>query len=225
MSIKQNATIAGFFIGLFGSTHAQAGWVNNGTLPWGAHTGPGNQYYVTENASQISGGWRLSATQPGTNDKKYKSGAIYDSDTIKLRSDKAIGAQASVNVNNAKVRGTWPAFWITSTGGWTAEVDIAEWKGSATVWQNTYDGGWESKLTNNSSSGTYKTHIEAKNDGTNDAWVYLYINNNWTATHTGSNFVGKDLFVLANLQMEGDSGSPGPDSASFDITGYSAWGF
>lgn len=203
---------------------AQAGLVNNGTLPWGAHTGPGNQYYVTSNASLSGGVWTLSATQPGTSGKKYNSGAIYETGIVSLTATKAVGAQATVNVNNAKTVGCWPAFWMTSTGAWTAEVDIAEWKGSSTIWQNTYDGAWENKLST-STSGSYKTHIAAKSSTSADAWVYLYINGAWTATHTGSNFVGKSFYIMANLQMEGDSGSPGPASASFTVTGYSAWGF
>lgn len=222
MQKSVKVVVAGLLIGLAGAVQTQAGWVNNGTYPWGGHTHNGNVYMVTGNATQISGGWRLRATQPGQNGYKYKSGVIYDSGTLKLRSNKAIGAQAYIKAPTA--RGTWPAFWITTLGGWTGEVDIAEWKGSGTVWQNTYDGGWENKLTG-SNNTYYKTHIQAKNDGSNHAWVYLYINSAWTVTHTGNNFVGKDWYVIANLQMEGDSGSPGPGSAQMDITGYSAWGF
>ena len=214
--------VASLAFWLAGSAQIHAGWVNNGTYPWGSATHNGNVYMVKSNAIPITNGWRLIATQPGQNGYKYKSGVLYDSGTLKLRSDKAIGAQAFIKAPTA--RGTWPAFWITTLGGWTGEVDIAEWKGSGTVWQNTYDGGWENKLTS-SNKTWYKTHIQAKNDGTKNAWVWLYINGAWTATHTGNNFVGKDWSIIANLQMEGDSGSPGPASAQMEITSYSAWGF
>ena len=106
-------------------------------------------------------------------------------------------------------------------------MDIAEWKGSNQIWQNTYDSatGWEYVARTASTSGSYKTHIQAKSSTSADAWVYLYINGAWRGTHTGNGFVGKSYYIMANLQMEGSSGSPGPASASFTVTGYSAWGF
>jgi hypothetical protein len=218
-------TVAGLALSLFGLVQSQAGLVNNGTLPWGAHTGPGNQYYVKANAFKSGSSWVMQATMPGSNGKKYNSGCVYDDALLKLTGTKAIGAQAYVNIYNAKTKGTWPAFWTTTTGGWTGEVDIAEWKGSTTIWQNTYDGAWENKLTPGQTNNWYKTHIQAKSATSKDAWVYLYIANNWVATHTGTGFVGKSWYVMANLQMEGSSGSPGPSNAAFSIDGYTAWGY
>ncbi|HYG22934.1 MAG TPA: hypothetical protein VEH04_09140 [Verrucomicrobiae bacterium] len=222
MENTTKTTVAALALAMAGIASSPAAWVNNGQYPWGSSTHNGNVYMVTSAVTPVSGGYRITASQPGLNGKKYRSGVIYESGTLKLRSNKAIGAQARVSAPTA--RGTWPAFWITTLGGWTGEVDIAEWKGSGTVWQNTYDGGWEN-YTRSSNNTMYKTHIQAKNDGTNHAWVWLYINNAWSATHTGNNFVGKDWWLIANLQMEGSSGSPGPTSAQVTFTSMSAWGF
>jgi hypothetical protein len=208
-------------LGLLTSPSSGANMINNGTYPWGSHVHNGNVYMKTDHAWQSGNWYYIRADQPGEGGKKYRSGVWYLNNTLKLRSNKAIGAQARIEAPTA--RGTWPAFWITTLGGWTGEVDIAEWKGSGTVWQNTYDGGWENKTTS-SNNTYYKTHIQAKNNGTNDAWVYLYINGNWTATHTGTNYVNKDWWLIYNLQMEGSSGSPGPASAQVRATGISWWG-
>src|SRR5262245_18067425 len=140
--------------------------VNNGTYPWGSHTHNGNVYMKTDHAWYSNGWWYCRADQPGEGGKKYRSGVQYANTVLQLRSNQAIGAQARIEAPT--VRGTWPAFWITTLGGWTGEVDIAEWKGSRTVWQNTYDGGWENTTTV-SNNTWYKTHIQAKNNGTNDA--------------------------------------------------------
>jgi hypothetical protein len=194
--------------------------VNNGTYPWGSHTHNGNVYMKTDHAWFSNGWWYCRADQPGEGGMKYRSGVQYLSSTLRCAPNDAMGAQARIEAPTA--RGTWPAFWVTTLGGWTGEIDIAEWKGSGTVWQNTYDGGWETKTTN-SNNTMYKVHVQAKNNGTNDAWVYLYINGAWTATHTGTNFVNKDWWLIFNLQMEGSSGSPGPASAQVRMTSLSWW--
>jgi hypothetical protein len=196
-------------------------WINNGLYPWGSAVHNGNVYMKQDHAWSSGGWYYCRADQPGEGGKKYRSGVMHLSSTLKLRSNKAIGAQAYINTDAG--RGIWPAFWITTLGGWSGEVDIAEWKGSGTVWQNTYDGGWETKTTVSNNS-TYKTHIQAKNDGSNHAWVYLYINGAWKATHTGNNFVGKDWWLIFNLQMEGSAGSPGPASAQVRMRDVSFWG-
>lgn len=193
---------------------AQAAW--NVGYPWGrTHNG---SCYMTH------GGDTMRATQPGSNGYKYNCGASYSTTKLYMWSgDSSTGAQAYCTAPT--VRGTWPAFWCTTEGAWTGEVDIAEWKGSSTVWQNTYDGGWETKTTGNSNNKTYKTHMQLKSTvaGQNDAWVWLYINGAWTATHTGSNFRNKNFWLIRNLQMEGSSGSPGPTSAQFICRSISQW--
>jgi len=37
----------------------------------------------------------------------------------------------------------------------------------------------------------------------------------WKASHIGSNFVGKPMNLIINLQMEGSSGAPGPSGDTY----------
>jgi len=55
---------------------------------------------------------------------------------------------------------------------------------------------------------TYRAWI-TKVNGT-DVDIHYYLDGKWIAKHTGRNFVGKPLWVIINLRMEGSSGSPGP---------------
>lgn len=108
-------------------------------------------------------------------------------------------------------RGTWPAFWLTGVNSWPPESDIMEFKGNSTCWQNTYDGGWEEKLTSVSNAGnwhTYKAWITKVNN--TDVDIHYYIDGVWKAVHRGTNFVNKPMWLIINMQMEGSSGSPGP---------------
>ncbi|MBN1517870.1 RICIN domain-containing protein [Candidatus Sumerlaeota bacterium] len=196
-----------------GSTDCGSGWSIG--YPWG-RTHNGTVYMAWCGDTMV-------AVQPGANGYKYNSGASYSTTKLYMWSgDSSAGAQAYCSAPTAT--GTWPAFWITTEGAWTGEVDIAEWKGSGTVWQNTYDGSWETKTTS-SNNTYYKVHMQLKStaDGETDAWVWLYINGSWTATHTGSDFRNKNFWLIRNLQMEGSSGSPGPTSASYTCRSISQW--
>ena len=200
--------------GLLGLAQIRAAWTVG--YPWGrTHNG---------NAYMTHGGDVMTATQPGSNGYKYNSGASYSSvKLIATASDPTMGAQAYCNVS-ARVRGVWPAFWFTTEGAWTGEVDIAEWKGDSNCWQNTYDGGWESTLTS-ANAATFKAHCWIINTapGYNDMKVSVLINNVQKAQHTGTNFRNKNFWLIRNLQMEGSSGSPGPASASFTCNAVSQW--
>jgi len=41
--------------------------------------------------------------------------------------------------------------------------------------------------------------------------IHYYLDGTWKGVHRG-NFVGKPMWIIVNLQMEGSSGSPGPNS-------------
>jgi galactan endo-beta-1,3-galactanase len=43
-----------------------------------------------------------------------------------------------------------------------------------------------------------------------DVDIHYYLDGQWKGQHRGSNFVGKPMWLIVNLQMEGSSGSPGP---------------
>lgn len=207
-----NKIVGAATCGLLALTQLHAAW--NVGYPWGrTHNGTA---YMTH------GGDTMRATQPGTNGYKYNSGASYNTTKLVCTSASTMGAQATCTVTTNQ-RGVWPAFWITSEGAWTSEVDIAEWKGSNTCWQNTYDGGWES-LGTSSNGAVYKAHCWASpSSGASAVKVQLSINNTVKATHTGSNFLNKNFWLIRNLQMEGSSGSPGPASATYTCSNVTFW--
>lgn len=215
---KPYITAAAIAIGLLSIAQSDAAWTVG--YPWGL-THNGNVYMT-------HGGDTMTATQPGSNGKKYNSGASYSSTKlIVTASDPTMGAQAYCSVNS-RVLGVWPAFWITTEGAWTGEVDIAEWKGNNNCWQNTYDSSdspvWETKQTS-ANNATFKAHCWIVNTapGQNAVRVDLSINNVVKASHTGGQFRNKNFWLIRNLQMEGDSGSPGPTSASFTCNSISQW--
>jgi len=205
-------------LGFIGLAQVHAAW--NIGYPWGrTHNG---------NAYMTHGGDVMTATQPGSNGYKYNSGASYSTTKIICTaSDPTMGAQAYCNVS-ARVTGVWPAFWMTTEGAWTGEIDIAEWKGTNYCWQNTYDSSdspvWEEKLTS-ANAATFKAHCWIVNTaaGQNAVRVDLSINNVVKASHTGGQFRNKNFWLIRNLQMEGSSGSPGPASASFTCNAISQW--
>jgi beta-glucanase (GH16 family) len=113
-------------------------------------------------------------------------------------------------------RGTWPAFWLTGANSWPPESDILEYKGDARNWFNTYDGSWENTIVGVSSPGSwhnYRAWITKVN--ATDVDIHYYLDGTWVGQHRGSNFVGKPMNLIINLQMEGSSGSPGPSTDTY----------
>ncbi|TCO26202.1 hypothetical protein EV652_10793 [Kribbella steppae] len=48
-----------------------------------------------------------------------------------------------------------------------------------------------------------------------DVDIHYYLDGNWVGQHRGSNFVGKPMNIIINLQMEGASSSPGPTTDTY----------
>ena len=48
-----------------------------------------------------------------------------------------------------------------------------------------------------------------------DVDIHYYLDGRWVGQHRGADFVGKPLWLIINLQMEGSSGSPGPASTYY----------
>ena len=48
-----------------------------------------------------------------------------------------------------------------------------------------------------------------------DVTIRYYLDGSLKATHTGANFVGQPMWIIIDLQMEGSSGSPGPDTDTY----------
>jgi len=142
----------------------------------------------------------------------YASGAIHANAQITVTS--ANGCTISGEFSSPTVKGTWPAFWLTAVNGWPPESDIGEWKGTNNNWFNTFNTSsivrsdlvaWPADL----SFHALKAVLTAEPNGA-DVKIQFYMDGVLEATQFGQGFVGKPLWLIINLQMEGSSGSPGP---------------
>ncbi|KAF4597913.1 hypothetical protein EYR38_006305 [Pleurotus pulmonarius] len=97
---------------------------------------------------------------------------------------------------------------------WPPETDIGEWKGTNDNWFNTFNTSsvvrsdlvaWPADL----SFHSLKAVLKPEPNGA-DVRIDFFMDNALRATQFGKGFVGKALWLIINLQMEGSSGSPGP---------------
>ncbi|KAJ6571733.1 endo-beta-1,3-galactanase [Mycena capillaripes] len=142
----------------------------------------------------------------------YASGAIHAKSQITVTS--ANSYTISGDFSSPTVLGTWPAFWLTAVNGWPPETDIGEWKGTNNNWFNTFNTSsivksnlvaWPADL----SFHSLKAVLTAESNNA-DVKIDFYMDNVLQTTQFGQGFVGKPLWLIINLQMEGSSGSPGP---------------
>lgn len=146
----------------------------------------------------------------------YASGAIHAKSQITVTS--ANGYTISGEFSAPTNFGTWPAFWLTAVNGWPPETDIGEWKGTANNWFNTFNTSsivkstlvsWPTDL----SFHALKAVLTAESNNA-DVKIDFYMDNILRTTQYGQGFVGKPLWLIINLQMEGSAGSPGPSGTT-----------
>jgi hypothetical protein len=206
----------------------QATW--NYLYPWGSdHNGTARMYASSSDHNHVyleSGGVLVLKATRITWDEgnsssdpylpiHYHSGAIHGKPQV-LVNDQFPNWEVKGDFQAPSARGTWPAFWLTGASSWPPESDILEYKGDPRNWFNTYDGGWENTIVGVSSPGSwhnYRAWITKVN--ATDVDIHYYLDGNWVGRHRGSNFAGKPMNIIINLQMEGSSGSPGPTSDTF----------
>ncbi len=141
----------------------------------------------------------------------YHSGAIHAKHQV-LINDQYPNYEVKGEFQVPTATGTWPAFWLSGAWTWPPESDIMEFKGNSVNWQNTFRA-WNDVSTIQTSVYSpgswheYRVWI-SKADDTNVS-IHYYIDGSWKGMHTG-NFVGKPMWLIINMQMEGSSGSPGP---------------
>ncbi|KAL4262354.1 Endo-beta-1,3-galactanase [Pleurotus pulmonarius] len=142
----------------------------------------------------------------------YASGAIHAKSQITVTT--TAGYTISGEFSAPTARGTWPAFWVTAVNSWPPETDIGEWKGTNDNWFNTFNTSsvvrsdlvaWPADL----SFHSLKAVLKPEPNGA-DVRIDFFMDNALRATQFGKGFVGKALWLIINLQMEGSSGSPGP---------------
>jgi galactan endo-beta-1,3-galactanase len=194
--------------------------------PWGPdHNGTARMFGSSTDHSQISlsgGVLTLKATKisddEGTSSSSphlpihYHSGAVHAKSQIVVTSQFP-NYEVKGDFQAPTVKGSWPAFWLTGVNSWPPESDILEFKGNSTNWYNTFrtssdvstntigvaaPGDWH----------TYRTWMTMVNS--TDVDIHYYFDGVWQAVHHATGFVGKPMWVIINLQMEGSSGSPGP---------------
>ena len=143
---------------------------------------------------------------------KYFSGAIYAKHQVVV-SDTWTQYEISGSFKAPIAKGTWPAFWLTSTKGWPPESDILEFKGDDVNWHNTFitPANVNTTKVTIKDAATAWHHYKAllKKVNETDIDIYYYVDHKLSSVHRG-NFMNKPLWIIINLQMEGSSGAPGP---------------
>jgi len=210
-------------------TALMAEW--NFRYPWGSdHNGSARMFgSATDNtnvylspsgvlnlkASRISGDEGTSSSTPHLA-IHYHSGAIHAKDQV-LVTDQFPNYEVKGEFQVPTARGTWPAFWLTGAWTWPPESDILEFKGDSRNWFNTFrtSSDVSSTVVPVSTPGSwheYRAWITKVNASEVD--IHYYIDGVWQGVHRG-NFVGKPMWVIINLQMEGSAGAPGPSGDTF----------
>lgn len=150
----------------------------------------------------------------------YHSGAIHYKNHITVTDEEPYWI-ISGDFKVPTMVGSWPAFWITGAWNWPPEIDIMEFKGNSTNWQNTVTGpdwqntSWQTTKTDVANAGDWHNYklIMYKTSAT-DIAAELFIDGEKKATHH-ADFVGKPFWLIINMQMEGASGghASGPQHA------------
>lgn len=207
----------------------EADW--NYLYPWGSdHNGSARMFgspvdhnhvhladgVLTLQATRISGSEGNSGADPHL-PIRYHSGAVHLKHHVVVDSQ---FPEYEIKGDFAApgVAGTWPALWLTAVNSWPPEIDIVEFKGdnrncfntarTSSDWSNTVVSvsnpeGWHS----------YRAWITKVNDS--DVETHFYLDGQWRGAHRGTGFVGKPLWLIYNLQMEGSSGGNGPGGDTY----------
>ncbi|WP_129842959.1 family 16 glycosylhydrolase [Streptomyces sp. RFCAC02] len=207
----------------------EAAW--NYLYPWGSdHNGSARMYgsptdhnhislasgVLTLRAARISWDEGTSTSDPHL-PIRYHSGAVHAKHQV-LVDDRFPNYEVKGEFQAPSAPGTWPAFWLTAVSGWPPESDILEFKGDNRNWFNTFRTASDvsSTIVPVSSPGswhTYRAWITKVNS--TDLDIHYYLDGTWRAVHRATGFVGRALWIICNLQMEGSSGGSGPSGDTY----------
>jgi hypothetical protein len=204
----------------------------NFLYPWGSdHNGSARMYGSATDNNHVylspAGTLNLKATRiswdEGTSTAdphlpiRYHSGAVHAKEKV-LVNDQFPNWEVKGEFQAPTAGGTWPAFWLTGANSWPPESDILEFKGDATNWFNTFRTSSDVSTTKvgvpSASTSWHEYRAWITKVSASDVEIHYYIDGEWKATHR-ANFVGKPLWIIINLQMEGSSGGNGPTSDTF----------
>ena len=200
--------------------------------PWGSdHNGSARMYGSATDNSQVflspSGVLNLKASRISGNEGnssaspylpiRYHSGAVHAKEQV-LVNEQFPDYEIKGEFQAPSTRGTWPAFWLTGVSSWPPESDILEFKGDGRNWFNTFRSSSDVSSTIVTVSGPGSWHeyrVWMTKVNATDVDIHYYLDGQWKAVHRAAGFVGKALWIIINLQMEGSSGSPGPSGDTF----------
>lgn len=202
----------------------------NFLYPWGSdHNGSARMYGSATDNSQIylspAGQLNIKASRTsgvGSSTSspylpiRYRSGAIHAKEQV-LVNDTYPNWEVRGEFQAPSARGTWPAFWLTGAWSWPPESDILEYKGNAVNWFNTFRTSSDVSTTTvgvSSPGSWHEYRVWITKVSATDVDIHYYLDGTWRAVHR-ANFVGKPLWIIINLQMEGSSGAPGPETDTF----------
>lgn len=199
--------------------------------PWGSdHNGTARMYgsstdhnhisvsdgVLTLKASRIDWDEGNSSSDPHL-PIRYHSGAIHAKDQI-LVNDQFPDYEVRGEFQAPSSPGTWPAFWLTGVNSWPPESDILEFKGDSTNWFNTFRTSSDVSTTKvgvSSPGSWHEYRAWITKVSATDVDIHYYIDGVWKAVHQARGFVGKPMWIIINLQMEGSSGGSGPGGDTF----------
>lgn len=155
---------------------------------------------------------------------RYHSGAVHAKHRVEVTSEYPVH-EIQGDFQAPYATGTWPAFWLTTHNPWPPEIDILEFKGHATNCVNTFRPPGDDDLDtihvpvfDPDQWHTYRAVLTKVNATDVIFDFYLGAAGEEPARRGfgyGADFVGKPMWLIVNLQMEGSSGEPGPFGDTF----------
>ncbi|PSN69377.1 hypothetical protein BS50DRAFT_550187 [Corynespora cassiicola Philippines] len=190
--------------------------------PWGGITHNGGARMDKAHVAISSPGTltitaqRVQGQPPATHGGKeipinYLSGAIGGKQQFTVPKGGGFIFSGSFQATTAK--GTWPAFWLNAVNGWPPEIDMAEWKGSGKISFNTFNTSSQVATKDIPYPNPDQFHdikCQVRDINGKDVQAKFWMDGTEVTSQYARDYVGKPLWLIINLQMEGSSGSPGP---------------
>jgi galactan endo-beta-1,3-galactanase len=224
LSFSSAAVLAGFWSGAQGvrtiipttsfdsQADFDADW--NYLYPWGSdHNGAARMDkahvkfgdgMVTLTAERVTG--QPQASHGGKKiDIKYLSGAIHAKEHFNV--SKGGGYDFTGEFKATTTKGTWPAYWTSSTTQWPPEIDLAEWKGSGKISFNTFNTS--SQVTTKdvnypTPNNFHKIKCEVRDVNGKDVSIKFFMDGNLVTTQVGKGFFGKPMYLyVAGSRRDG----------------------
>jgi beta-glucanase (GH16 family) len=144
----------------------------------------------------------------------YRAGALHSAQPVTIAARRM---RIAVEAQLPSEKGTWPAIWLTGVDSWPPEIDLAEYLGSNQVLQNVFSTTKRNsthvptRVEHTENWHTYTADLTPYTNG--DVLVEFSIDDRASGSVVADQLVGQKLWLIANLQMERWSGSPGPERA------------